>query len=95
MEDKQKLVFGMFAEAEVITAETSALAIPVSAILNEGKENFIMILDHEKEGSYQFKKISVKVLRNNSEFAQIEAKEVSEQTQILTKGAYDLDEIED
>lgn len=95
MEDKQKLVFGMFAEAEVITAETSALAIPVSAILNEGKENYIMILDHEKEGSYQFKKISVKVLRNNSEFAQIEAKEVSEQTQILTKGAYDLDEIED
>ena len=94
-EDKQKLVFGMFAEAEVITAATSALAIPVSAVLNEGKEYYIMILDHEKEGDYQFRKVSVKVLKNNRKFMQIEAKELTDQTQILVKGAYDLDDIEE
>ena len=67
---KQKLLTGMFVEAEVIIDSKKGLAIPSEALITENNKNFVLLLDNEKNG-YSFKKVSVTVGEKSEKFVEI------------------------
>lgn len=88
---KQRLLTGMFVEANVIVDSKKALAIPKDALLNEENKNFVLLLSKNKNGNYTFKKVAVTIgaaLENYVEI--IPDNQINKNSIILTKGAYDV-----
>ena len=87
---QQKLITGMFVEAEIITDSKKGLAIPAEALLTENNKNFVLLLDSEKNG-YSFKKVSVSVGEKSEKFVEIIPNTIiNASSKILTKGVFDL-----
>ncbi|TDD74932.1 efflux RND transporter periplasmic adaptor subunit [Flavobacterium caseinilyticum] len=87
---KQKLLTGMFVEAEIIIDSKKGLAIPSEALLTENNKNFVLLLDNEKNG-YSFKKVSVKIGEKSEKFVEILPNTmINDSSRILTKGVFDL-----
>jgi RND family efflux transporter MFP subunit len=87
---KQKLLTGMFVEAEIIIDSKKGLAIPSEALVTENNKNFVLLLDNEKNG-YSFKKVSVTVGEKSEKFVEILPNTViNASSRILTKGVFDL-----
>lgn len=87
---KQKLLTGMFVEAEIIIDSKKGLAIPSEALVTENNKNFVLLLDNEKNG-YSFKKVSVTVGEKSENFVEILPNTViNASSRILTKGVFDL-----
>jgi len=87
---QQKLLSGMFVEAQIISASKKAMAIPVEALITEDKNYFVLKLI-KNQTDYQLKKVAVKIGEKNEKFAEIfPTNEVNNSTKILTKGAFEL-----
>ncbi|RKS94112.1 cobalt-zinc-cadmium efflux system membrane fusion protein [Flavobacterium limicola] len=87
---KQKLLTGMFVEAEIIIDSKKGLAIPSEALVTENNKNFVLLLDNEKNG-YSFKKVSVTIGEKSENFVEILPNTViNASSRILTKGVFDL-----
>ena len=87
---KQKLLTGMFVEAEIIIDSKKGLAIPSEALVTENNKNFVLLLDNEKNG-YSFKKVSVTIGEKSENFVEILPNTViNSSSRILTKGVFDL-----
>ena len=87
---KQKLLTGMFVEAEIIINSKKGLAIPSEALVTENNKNFVLLLDNEKNG-YSFKKVSVTIGEKSEKFVEIIPNTViNASSRILTKGVFDL-----
>ena len=87
---KQKLLTGMFVEAEIIVDSKKGLAIPSEALLTENNKNFVLLLENEKNG-YSFKKVSVTVGEKSEKFVEIIPNSIiNTSSRILTKGVFDL-----
>ncbi|MBP7318388.1 MAG: efflux RND transporter periplasmic adaptor subunit, partial [Flavobacterium sp.] len=87
---KQKLLTGMFVEAEIIVDSKKGLAIPSEALLTENNKNFVLLLENEKNG-YSFKKVSVTVGEKSEKFVEIIPNTIiNASSKILTKGVFDL-----
>ncbi|TDE07303.1 efflux RND transporter periplasmic adaptor subunit [Flavobacterium sandaracinum] len=87
---KQKLLTGMFVEAEIIIDSKKGLAIPSEALITENNKNFVLLLENEKNG-YTFKKISVTVGEKSEKFIEILPNSIiNASSRILTKGVFDL-----
>ncbi|RBN51482.1 efflux RND transporter periplasmic adaptor subunit [Flavobacterium psychrolimnae] len=87
---KQKLLTGMFVEAEIIIDSKKGLAIPSEALVTENNKNFVLLLDNEKNG-YSFKKVSVTVGEKSENFVEILPNTaINDSSRILTKGVFDL-----
>lgn len=87
---KQKLLTGMFVEAEIIIDSKKGLAIPSEALLTENNKNFVLLLDNEKNG-YSFKKVSVTIGEKSEKFVEILPNTIiNASSRILTKGVFDL-----
>ncbi|MDI5898697.1 efflux RND transporter periplasmic adaptor subunit [Flavobacterium yafengii] len=87
---KQKLLTGMFVEAEIIIDSKKGLAIPSEALVTENNKNFVLLLDNEKNG-YSFKKVSVTVGKKSEKFVEILPNTmINASSRILTKGVFDL-----
>ena len=87
---KQKLLTGMFVEAEIIVDSKKGLAIPSEALLTENNKNFVLLLENEKNG-YSFKKASVTVGGRSEKFVEIIPNTIiNASSKILTKGVFDL-----
>lgn len=87
---KQKLLTGMFVEAEIIIDSKKGLAVPSEAVLIENNKNFVLLLDNEKNG-YSFKKVSVTVGEKSEKFIEILPNTaINASSRILTKGVFDL-----
>ncbi|MFV8378693.1 efflux RND transporter periplasmic adaptor subunit [Flavobacterium sp. LB3R33] len=87
---KQKLLTGMFVEAEIIIDTKKGLAIPSEALVTENNKNFVLLLDNEKNG-YSFKKVSVIIGEKSENFVEILPNTlINSSSRILTKGVFDL-----
>ena len=87
---KQKLLTGMFVEAEIIIDSKKGLAIPSEALVTENNKNFVLLLDNEKNG-YSFKKVSVTIGEKSENFVEILPNTIiNTSSRILTKGVFDL-----
>ena len=87
---KQKLLTGMFVEANIIVDSKKGLAIPAEALLTENNKNYVLILDNQKNG-YAFKKVSVTIGEKSEKFVEIFPNAViTSSSKILTKGVFDL-----
>lgn len=87
---KQKLLTGMFVEADIIIDSKKGLAIPSEALVTENNKNFVLLLDNEKNG-YSFKKVSVTIGEKSEKFVEILPNTIiNASSRILTKGVFDL-----
>jgi cobalt-zinc-cadmium efflux system membrane fusion protein len=87
---KQKLLTGMFVEAEIIIDSKKGLSIPSEALVTENNKNFVLLLDNEKNG-YSFKKVSVTIGEKSEKFFEILPNAaINSSSKILTKGVFDL-----
>ena len=87
---KQKLLTGMFVEAQIIVNSKKGLAIPIEALISENNKNFVLLLDINK-GQYSFKKTPVSLVGKSEEFAEILPNDlINSNSKILIKGAFDI-----
>ena len=87
---KQKLITGMFVEANIIVDSKKGLAIPAEALINEENKSYVLLLQNEKDG-YSFKKVAVKVGEKSEKFVEILPNAtINANSKILTKGVFEL-----
>ena len=86
---KSNFVNGAFLEASIATGDTGGHALPEAAVVQEGEEDFIFILEKENaEGSF-FKKIKVQKGSTADGFVAVTHVEaLPEGAKIVLKGAY-------
>lgn len=93
LEDKDEHHFltGMFVEAAITTKTKEGLGLPTQALVSEGGDMYILVLQGTSDGGYTFQKKQVRVLSEYQGFTEIEpAEELGEGTQLLVKGAFDI-----
>ncbi len=87
---KQKLLTGMFVEANIIVNTKKGLAIPTEALLTSDDKNFVLLVENEKDG-YSFKKVSVTIGERSEKFVEIIPNaQINTVSKILTKGVFDV-----
>lgn len=91
IDTKQKLLTGMFVEAQLVADSRNALSVPFDAVTTEEGNNFLLVLESEKEGIYAFRKTLVKTGERNGDWIEvIPDNKLNSDTKILTKGVYDM-----
>ena len=92
-EDKE-LIPGMYVEGRIIQDEKLVFAIPEDAVIMEGQQASIFILDEDRkqeENKLKFKMVPVTLGITDLGFVEINLpKAISEKVKIVTKGAYTL-----
>lgn len=89
---KQRLITGMFVEANIITSKQSGLAIPIEALITQNNKNYVLVLQNSSNG-YVFKKELISIgSKTETEVEIIPNDKVNAATKILFKGAYDVTE---
>lgn len=89
-EIKEKLLSGMFVEANIITDSKKGLGVPAEAIISEDKKSYILVVNGVSK-PYKFKKTQVVLGEKSEKFVEImPSKEINQQTKILTKGVFDI-----
>ncbi|MBK5722161.1 efflux RND transporter periplasmic adaptor subunit [Dysgonomonas sp. Marseille-P4677] len=88
---KQKLLTGMFIEAQLIVDSRRVLSIPVDALITEEGSNFLLILESEKDGIYTFRKTLVKIGDRNNDWIEIIPNDnINLGAKVLAKGVFDI-----
>lgn len=88
---QQKLMTGMFVEAAIVVDSKKGLAIPAEALIIENNKNFVLLLTQNKNDSYPFKKVVVKVGERSEKFVEIlPDNQVNATSKILVKGVFDV-----
>lgn len=88
---KQKLLTGMFVEASIIIGTKNGLALPFDALISENNKNYVLLLISNKNNTYSFKKVAVRIGEKNSSFVEILANsQINASSKILVKGAFDI-----
>lgn len=88
---KQKLLTGMFIEAQLVADSRNALSVPFDAVTTEEGNSFLLVLESEKEGVYTFRKTLVKTGMRNGDWIEIIPDDsFNSNTKILAKGVYDV-----
>lgn len=78
---------GMYIEGEILTTKTEHPALPVEAVANIDNDYFVLV----KENKTNFKRVLVKIGASNNGFIQIvNAEDFDQNTEFLTKGAFNL-----
>lgn len=90
---KQRLITGMFVEANIIVASKKGLSIPIDALIKENNKYYVFLLDSKNASGYSFKKVSIKEGEINDKFIELlPDNQINAKSTILIKGAYDLKE---
>lgn len=88
---KQKLLTGMFVEAQLVANSRKALSVPFDAITTEDSNSFLLVLESDKDNVYTFRKTLVKTGERNGDWIEIIPDDkFNSQTKVLTKGVYDV-----
>ncbi len=83
-------VMGMFVDAEIQTASSKAIALPETAISEDGEHKMVLKLEKQENGTYYFKPIEIKVGKKSKGFVEIISNNIKTTDKILSKGAYAL-----
>ena len=84
------LVDGAYCDARLsLDAATPTPAVPSDAIVREGLEEFIVLLDHEQDGGAYFKPVKVQALGSEKGFTAFRTETpLPPQAVVVQKGAY-------
>jgi cobalt-zinc-cadmium efflux system membrane fusion protein len=92
-EDKE-LLPGMYVEGRIVQDQKMAFAVPEDAIIKEGEQSFIFILDddsEQEENKMKFKMIPISIGITDLGYVEINLQtENPENIRVVTKGAYTL-----
>jgi len=83
-------VMGMFVDAEIQTTSGKAMALPETAIGEDGEHNMVLKLEEQKNGIYYFKPIEIEIGKKSNGFVEIKSDNIKATDKILSKGAYAL-----
>lgn len=88
---KQKLLTGMFVEAQIKSSTKKGLSIPTEALVTENNKNFVLLFDNKKDNIFSFKKVPVTVGEKSEKAVEIIADhQINATSKILVKGVFDL-----
>jgi len=88
---KQKLLTGMFVEAQLVADSQNALSVPFDAVTTEEGNSFLLVLESEKEAFYTFRKTLIKTGKRNGDWIEIILNDnLNDNTKVLSKGVYDV-----
>lgn len=88
--DHTNFIVGMFAEADIIVSTSKKMALPKEAVIEMNDNYFALILDSEKDGNYNFKKITLDVGLKTENFVEVLNTEDLKGKQFAVKGTYML-----
>ena len=88
---KQKLITGMFVEADIIVDSKKGLAVPTEAVITDNSKNFVLLLKEDKNNSYFFKKVAVTIGERSDRYVEIlPDNQINSSSKILVKGVFDV-----
>ena len=95
IENKDKdLLPGMYVEGRIVQGEKSGFAVPEEAIIKEGEQSYLFIVDEDEapeENKMKFKRIPVSIGVHDLGFVEVNLPaEITNDIKIVTKGAYTL-----
>jgi len=85
--ENEQLLVGMFVEADIITNSIQKTALPVSSILEEDNNYFVLVLNDKNEDVYQFEKVKITIGAKNEDWIEVVNSNLNEK-EILIKGAF-------
>lgn len=86
-EEKSSFLENMYVEAEIITCEREALALPETALIREPERDYVLILLEENNQSYTFRKMPVQTGVTRDGFTEILDTDLSP---LLVEGVFGL-----
>lgn len=87
--EDEPLLVGMFVNAEIITASTTKNALPVSSVIEEGNNFFVLVLKNNTESVYQFEKVAIAIGTKNEDWVEVaDGNSALINKQLLIKGAF-------
>lgn len=86
-EEKSSFLENMFVEAEIVTCEREALALPETALIREPDRDYVLILLEENKQSYTFRKMPVQSGVTRDGFTEILDTDLSP---LLVEGVFGL-----
>ena len=86
-EEKASFLESMYVEAEIITCEREALALPETALIREPDRDYVLILLEENKQSYTFRKMPVQTGVTRDGFTEILDTDLSA---LLVEGVFGL-----
>jgi len=88
---KQRLLTGMFVEANILTDTKKGFAIPIDALITENDKNYVLLLKNNSNSDYTFEKTEVKIGEKLANFTEIiENNKINKNSKILIKGVFDI-----
>jgi len=88
-DESEPFLVGMFVEAEIITASKEKMALPISALLEEDGNYYILVLNSTTDNSFIFEKLAIKTGSKNEKWIEIiDTDNLLLNKQILVKGAF-------
>ncbi len=88
---KQRLLTGMFVEANILTDTKKGFAIPIDALITENDKNYVLLLKNNSNSDYTFEKTEVKTGEKLANFTEIiENNKINKNSKILIKGVFDI-----
>ena len=87
----QKLITGMFVEANIIVDSQKSLAVPIEALITENAKKYVLLLKENKDNTYYFKKVVVNTGEQSEKYVAITANDqINSKSKILVKGVFDV-----
>lgn len=87
---KQRLLTGMFVEANIVIESKKGLAIPSEALITENNSHFVLVLDSGST-EYSFKKVPVTVGEQSEKLVEIIPNTtVNASSKLLIKGVFEI-----
>lgn len=91
IDDSTHFLTGMFVNADIIIAESSANVLPESAIVEIENEFYVLILDESNDTDYFFNQVKVDIGNTVNGYTELKTNTVIKATdQLLVKGAFGL-----
>lgn len=88
---KQKLLTGMFVEAQIIVDSKKGLAIPKEALIIENNKYFVLLMQNDKNNIYTFKKIGIEIGETSEKQVEIIPNAlINSNSKLLIKGVFDV-----
>lgn len=88
---KNNFLTGMFVNATIITSDKNAMSIPTEALVSLNDSSYLLMLESEKDDTYNFKPVKVETGDAYKGYTVIKnPDDLPENAHILTKGAFTL-----
>ncbi|WP_299527145.1 efflux RND transporter periplasmic adaptor subunit [uncultured Lutibacter sp.] len=86
-DENEPFLVGMFVEAEIITNSIQKSALPVTSILEEDNNYYVLVLKDKNKDTYEFEKVKITIGTKNEDWVEVLDTNLIEKN-ILIKGAF-------